>query len=699
MSAIDEKTFSDPEWLQKNSFQALSDIACSLEENGDLARECLIRLLEHREIFSEYVQIVDSLIQKVGLFPYLNSDVTAFSTSDLLNLESHVPEGLSDIVLHSMQGRVYRALMDGANVILSAPTSFGKSLLIDAAIASQRYTDVMVIVPTIALIDETRRRLSKRFNKEFKIITHPTQSRGKRNIFVFTQERFIEYGEDISPQFFVIDEFYKLSPDRGDDRTFVLNHAFYKLYKSGAQFFLIGPNVSNITIDQNHLSFRYFDTNYSTVVAEVRHITSNDTRSEVLKICTGIKSPTLIYCKSANSAYLLARHLIENGIIFENDDAADFSQWLGDNYHPEWELVSLLRAGIAVHHGALPRSVAYHILRKFNEGAIRFLLCTSTIIEGVNTAAHNIVIYDNKIAVRKFDFFTFNNIKGRAGRMFQHFVGNVYVLNYELQQELPFVDVPVLTQPEDTPQSLLIHVDEQELSEHSAKKLRYLYAQEYLPMDLIRQNAGVSPEGQYELAEEITTKLNSYHEVLAWSGSPNQSQRRVVCKLIFDFLMNSKGRDGIFSAKQLSFKIGNFSRLKEIKRLIQFELEENDKVDNATEAVETVLVFLRRWAEFHFPRYLFAVDNIQRHIFSQAGMSHGNYQKYGSEIKKLFMPLSATTLEEYGTPYQISLKLESGNTLGDTVDEILDSLPRVDIENVSLSMFEKELLMETIENL
>ena len=146
-----------------------------------------------------------------------------------------------------------------------------------------------------------------------------------------------------------------------------------------------------ITVDQNHLNFRYFDTNYSTVVAEVRHVSSGDTKAEALGICRQLSSPTLIYCKSAPSAYELAQYLVQNGVTAENTDTKAFSDWLSEHYHPEWALVPLLKNGFAIHHGALPRSVAYHLLRKFNEGSIRFLLCTSTIIEGVNTAAENIV--------------------------------------------------------------------------------------------------------------------------------------------------------------------------------------------------------------------------------------------------------------------------------------------------------------------
>lgn len=283
--------------------------------------------------------------------------------------------------------------------------------------------------------------------------------------------------------------------------------------------------------------------------------------------------------------------------------------------------------------------------------------------------------------------------------MLQHFVGHVYVLNYEIQQELPFVDIPVLTQPEDTPESLLIHIDDRELSEHSLEKLRYLHAQDYLPMEIIRKNAGISPEGQVGLAETISTDLNKYHTVLAWHGFPTKQQRFTVCSLIFEHLMNNKGFDGIFSAKQLSYKIGKFSLLKETKNLIQDELENNDRVDSPTKAVEDVLVFLRRWAEFHFPRYLSALDNIQRHVFSNAGMSTGNYEGYTAEIKKLFMPLSSTVLEEYGIPYQITLKLEKHVSLGESVDDIIENVRRCDTANAGLTDFEIELLSEAIENL
>ena len=698
MTDIAITSFSDPDWLQKNAFTALAEISRLFISNENKGRDALIRTLEHRTQLVEYQSILASLVQRSGLYPYV-SESSNLSTADLLNYEFHAVDGLDDIVLHSVQGKIYRALLDGANVILSAPTSFGKSLLIDAMIASQKYKCIVVIVPTIALIDETRRRLARRFSPNFKVITHPSQQPTDKNIYVLTQERFIEFEAIPQAELFVLDEFYKLSPSRGDERTFILNHAFYNLFKSGSQFFLIGPNVQDIRIDEHELNFRYFRTDFATVATEVKDLSGGDVKKNAVAICKKIDDSTLIFCKSAKSAYKLANYLRNEGVTAANDDVREMAAWLRDNYHKEWILADLLDDGFAVHHGALPRSIAYHILRKFNNGAIRFLLCTSTIIEGVNTSAKNIIIYDNKIATKKFDQFTFNNIKGRAGRMFKHFVGYVYVLHSPPQPELPFVDVPAITQPEDTPESLLIQLDDRDLSEHSREKLKHLHTQNYLPVEVIRANSGIDPLQQVKLAEEISRNLGKYHPQLAWVGFPLSSQLRAVSELIFDYLMNRQGRDDIYSASQLHFKISRYSQLKEIPKLVETELQNNMGVNNPSEAVESALKFLRRWCEYNFPRYLSALDAIQRSVFEKAGYKPGNYAVYSASVKNLFMPPSATILEEYGLPYQVTMKIEDSIGLGDNVDQILSNLKKTDARLLNLTRFESEMLDDTLANI
>lgn len=698
MSSTKPEQFSNLNWLQDNPFTALSEISWLLNKQESSGRDALIRVLEHEQVFTGYQPILTSLIQKAGLYPYL-TDKDIHATDDLLGYEFHRVDNLDDIVLHSVQGKVYRYLVDGANVILSAPTSFGKSLLIDAMIASGKFKCIVVIVPTIALIDETRRRLSRRFSPEFKIVTHPSQKPSEKNIYVLTQERFVEFEETLQPEFFVLDEFYKLSPTREDERTFVLNQTFYRLIKTGAQFFLIGPNIRGLAIDEKELDFRFIRTDFSTVATEVRFSTGGNEMENALALCEKINEPTLIYCKSSTSAYKLAKYLLDTGVFAANKELKEISQWLRNNYHPEWFLADLLEHGFAVHHGSLPRSVAYHLLRKFNEGAIRFLLCTSTIIEGVNTAAKNIIIYDNKIATTKFDQFTFNNIKGRAGRMFKHFVGHVYVLHKEPDPELPFVDVPSITQPDNTPETLLIQLDKTDLSEHSLEKLRYLYGQDILPMEVMRSNSGMPPAHQLGLATEIAQNLRRYHPLLSWSGFPKSEQLRAVCTLIYDHLMEGKPRDGILSAKQLYFKISQFASVKKMTKLVQLELQNNNRISTATEAVESVLSFLRRWGEYNFPRYLSALDSIQRSVFVKAKFKPGNYEVFGTSIKQMFMPLSATVLEEYGLPFQVTLKIEKGQSLGNDVDQIIEALKTVNLAKVDLSAFEREMIHDTVSNI
>ena len=142
--------------------------------------------------------MLDALIREHGLFPYLD-DPESLGMADRLAYEVHRPLGIDDIVFHAKQAEVYRLLADGRNVVLSAPTSFGKSLVIDGILATGRYRTAVLIVPTIALIDETRRRLTRRFRGQYKIVTHPSQPPGERTVYVLTQERFLDIPRTASP--------------------------------------------------------------------------------------------------------------------------------------------------------------------------------------------------------------------------------------------------------------------------------------------------------------------------------------------------------------------------------------------------------------------------------------------------------------------------------------------------------------------
>lgn len=414
---------------QIDKYSILKDIANLTALNRTIGQEFILRLLSRISDFKEFEEIIYSLVRQVGLFPYLNEDELSFR--DTIAYEMHRPTGFKEnIVFHHAQAEIYYALLRKENIVLSAPTSFGKSLIIDSIIASLNYSNIVIIVPTIALIDETRKRLSK-FKSIYKIITHPSQVITSKNVFILTQERALEIIKNTDVDFFVIDEFYKLSPQRTDEeRCHILNQVFYTLVKTGAQFYLLGPNIERVTTELlDNIQYKFIKTDYKTVVSERHNITVGKNEkpiNKLIELCKELDEPTLIFCQSPASANKVATAFLESQVFPKETINDDLVKWLKNNYHPQWILPNCIERKIGIHHGKIPRSIAQKCIKLFNDGNLKFLICTSTLIEGVNTKAKNVIIYDNKIARSKFDYFTFNNICGRSGRMFSHFIDNKF---------------------------------------------------------------------------------------------------------------------------------------------------------------------------------------------------------------------------------------------------------------------------------
>jgi DEAD/DEAH box helicase len=391
---------ADPDIVAEDPFGLLRDVShayvlAEAEVDGpDLvpARELIIRLTEYRDRMGSAVALHDSLLARIGLFPYLRE--AELAGSDLFAYEAHRPEGDfgEGLVWHRRQAEAYALLMDGKNVILSAPTSFGKSRVIDGLLASGDYSQVMVIVPTIALIDETRRRLAKLLGDRFKVITHVDQAPAERTVYVLTQERVLEFEEIPDLDLFVVDEFYKLALDEDDpDRTRLLNQAFHRLLTTGAQFYLLGPNVGGIgkdTLDKldNCVWIDSWDTTIAVdVIATKKSHAKYKRLRQIAGECEQRGEKTLIYCYRPSTAEKVAIELLEAGIGTPGTGAADAAEWLGSKVHPRWRVARALAGGIGVHHGQLPRAFGHYLVNAFDSGEVNFLICTSTMIEGVNT--------------------------------------------------------------------------------------------------------------------------------------------------------------------------------------------------------------------------------------------------------------------------------------------------------------------------
>lgn len=691
----------DRESFQENAFSILQYIADLLNTGKDIAgQDLLLRVLEHKNIVPEYKGIINSLLRRVGLFPYIDSE--GLSPSDRIAFEYHRPINMlnDDVVFHRVQARVYRLLLSGFNVVLSAPTSFGKSLLIDALVSTGKYKNIILLVPTIALIDETRRRLAA-FSDRFKIITHVTQKIAKHNIFILTQERAIAHESIPDIDLLIVDEFYKLQSGitQGTQRSTILNQAFYHLYKKSKQFYFLGPNIDGIPagFDEEYECI-FIKTDYATVASDTHYINvSKDQEiSRLVSLCSEIEDQTLIYCRSPKRVRDVVSALLETSELINTKKVLQLSKWISDQYAKDWLFPSALLRGVGMHHGRLPRSLSHMSVELFNEGILKFLVCTSTLIEGVNTKAKNVIVLDNTVAMKKYDYFTFNNICGRSGRMFVHFVGNVYLFNAPPQEQLPFVDIPLYTQDEQSSDELLIQLDDEDLSDDSRDRMRPYHEQDMLPFDIIKANSGIDPNEQILLAKYLHQNCHSIYHSLAWNGMPTQSQVYAICDLIWQFFFDGKGFvHSVGSGRQLAFKLLQLYETDSLHQIIKEVYSGDRYVQTWDDAVETVLDFMRYWAEFAFPSYLMCLHRIQEFVLIENNQNPGDYAFYASLVQNGYLPPPMLALEEYGIPYPLIKKLTHKITFDyEGLDDILQFLSQNNAEALSSNIAEKYFISE-----
>ena len=714
----------DLETLLKKKEIALTDVfpilqsLCAMASRSqgkcdETTRSLILRVLDRKNHFECFHAIVNALIAHAGLYPYL--DPSGLTAKDAVIRELHRPEILNqngdfdaemlgqreEMVFHQKQANVFYQLLAGENIILSAPTSFGKSALIEPLIDAKNYTNCMIIVPSIALIDETRRRLS-RFKKNYKIITHPTQTLHSHNIFVLTQERAIDFPNLPAIDLLVLDEFYNLDPGTESDseRAMTLNHAFYQLKKKSRQFYLLGPNIEDIPDGfTQKFECQFIKTDFATVVTETILVRpkgeegikkKRDYKKELVALCQTIKGSTLIYCDSPKQARDIVS-LLSNALGQVSEGLADAADWIGENFHPKWTLVNGLKKGIGLHHGRMPRSLAQLCVKGFNNEKLAFLVCTSSLIEGVNTTAKNVIIFKNTLAGKLLDFFTFNNISGRSGRMFKHFIGNVYVFHDIPKQVDRSVDIPLFTQDENATDSLIIQIDERDLNDHARERHHSYHQQNTLPIDVIRLNAGVAPDDQIAFARYLRAHSEDI-EKLIWIGRPSYEQLELLCKNIFIFFVK-KNSDQVCSGPQLRFKM-NRLELGSIKEIVLETLNRDKKINSADDAVESVLHFIRQWPEYHFPRFAMAICRIVNAIAAEMNITDKNadYSHYCCLVENLFSDAPLSALDEYGLPFPFAQNLANQLDFTPSLDATLKKLSACSSQTLTLTPFEKTLL-------
>lgn len=666
-----EYTFSE--------YQKCARLLISDENQG---RDELIKILEKKNDYSRMLDaILADLVESAGFYPYIiKNDLSLSSSSQKIRFENNRSINIIDKVFHDEQKYLIDLINSEKNVIASAPTSFGKSLLIEEIVASKKYKNIIIIQPTLALLDETRKKISK-YHNDYKLIVRTSQefcSEGKGNIFLLTSERVNEYKDLPKIDYLIIDEFYKLSSKRDDERHQSLNNAFIKIFKNSTpKFYFLGPNIDGITpgfADKYNAVF--YQSQYSLVRCNEFNIykdyanlfgsRGNKARFKenvLFKLIFGrCNEQTIVYCASPSKARRLSREFADFIKINKSGEQTHnppLIEWIEENISKRWSLIDSLKHGVAFHDGALPRHITSSIIDYFNDGLIKVLFCTSTIIEGVNTSAKNVVYFDEKKGKDlSIDYFDYSNIKGRAGRLMEHYSGNIFNFNPPPKKEVIYIDIPFFEQNPINAE-ILINLDEHEIKNKNSSEYDFISSLSFDERVLFKNNA-INIRGQKRLLDYLKSSIRHNYKLVAWTSTPKYEQLEFCINMCWAFLLKDHEKNNQMSAKRLTkvtFDYGLSQNILELVRNIYtYNLGKTEKVNDEKitkiidESIKDSFYILRHWFQYKLPKLLSVLNELQSYACQLLGLVPGNYLYYSSIIENDFIPEHLNILIEYGVP-------------------------------------------------
>ncbi len=657
------------------------------DDNENEARNSLIKLLDYlKKNKIEYTSLINNLIRRTGLYPYIKCESANWEDKLIYDIFKVDTGECNKITLHREQSSLLKKLVSGQDIAVSAPTSFGKSFVIDAFISIQKPLNIMIIVPTIALTDETRRRLQKKFSAEYKIITTAEVELGDKNIFIFPQERALSYLKTLDTlEILVIDEFYKASIKFDKDRSSTLLKVITKFSKIAKQRYFLAPNIKKIKDNPFTKNMEFLHIDFNTVVLEKIELfdeisTEKEKNNHLLNILKIDISKSLIYAGTYSEISKVSKLLLENVRIKPIDILNSFSKWLETNYSKNWNLSKLVENGIGIHNGQLHRSLSQIQVKLFEEEkGLNHFITTSSIVEGVNTSTAKVIIWKSKNGNFNLNNFMYKNIQGRAGRMFKHFIGKVYILDkppldedVELTLNIPKDD---LADFEDDLRGSFSNEELHKIIEYKNKMEEILGKDNY--KKLIKENAF---KNNLEIIRKITIDMSenpTHWNGIAYLNSKPEDWDTSLYRLI-KFISLKWGPHGVFVGfTKVLYSNGS----KTIPELLD-ELKEKNIDINIDKFFE-----LEKKVTFQLSSLVSDVNILQKIIF-KSKIDLSNFISLSSHA---FLPPVVYLLEEYGLPRMLSKKIHHSKIINFTDKElnihlVIDKFKAIGIEKIKINV-------------
>lgn len=427
---------------------------------------------------------------KEGSFSQLDSWIDEILTT-INQMKNEVLVGDKKYILTDYQKQIWDSMDVDKILGISAPTSAGKSFVILLKIVNRLITeniDVVYIVPTLSLLNQ----VTEDFNRELKKVGvkdywisnsfDDEQTEERRNIYVMTQEKAIAAFSDSERAFskrliLVADEIQNIEriKEDTDQRSKILFDTLIEFrYKQNVEQIIIsGPRIEEIEkVGESIFGIETKDhtTNVSPVLNLTYSIKRIDKRYMLKQYCALTEEPMVIEIENSDviegygqktytDRYLAYLNGLVKGVGKESqniifsptsdtarkialamDGEADesnkelieyYSSTIKDNY----ALCKTLSNGVAYHHGKLPMHVRRTLEKAISDKKIQYVVCTTTLLQGVNLPAQNVFIRNPHLYVKKkkdaseLTNYEMANLRGRAGRLLKDYVGRTFVMD------------------------------------------------------------------------------------------------------------------------------------------------------------------------------------------------------------------------------------------------------------------------------
>lgn len=481
-----------------------------------------------------------------------------------------------------------------------------------------------------------------------------------------------------------VNEYYLAGPNLSQDKFGFGMQRFLKLNQIEVKEINFEPtlrisvNAFSSKIEEKLPKFLPLNQNNALVPAGTK---VNDRIEKVVSYIDEKKyGKTLLYCtspsKAVEYAVKLANKEVENVMKSYPDNFKTFIEHIKHEYDiehsaEEWSLIQVLKKGFGIHHGKLPKYIQQEILDQFNNGTFDILFCTSTIVEGVNTDAQNMVILNASKGSNRLTPFDIKNIKGRAGRYYHCFVGRVFYMHKDLEtiEKSDSMRLDFITYSDKDLN--VIDLDNAEMQDLTLKNKEVKNAREeyinncIVPNYIFIKNRTVSRENQEKLARTLLNneEFSKYSKWITYTVDvENFLQYHWISKILETFSSaglideNTKKK---FSAIANNYYTGGF------KAILKFEIDlyKKGKHKSIDKAYSCAFNSCRDILEHKIPKILSLFESIIIFVAQQKDINIDSFSL--SKVRRYYETGVKTTLGEalieYGFPTDAVRRIEDSH--------------------------------------